>query len=104
MVPLLAGHFNGEGKLDLALAALKNFLPGNFRALLGNGLETFGSAMSFALGVLAVSFSAGWLRSEDFAPNLAGASILPEPAFSFARGLSATGEGIFGHRLGVLRM
>jgi uncharacterized protein (DUF2141 family) len=50
---IAVGDFNGDGKLDLAVANSFGFssaTPGNVSILLGNGDGTFKSAMNFAVG------------------------------------------------------
>ena len=63
---LVEGDFNGDGRLDLAVAdgalfddAGNNSVPGGVTILLGNGDGTFGNATSFAAGVDPTSLVTG---------------------------------------------
>jgi hypothetical protein len=58
---VIIGDFNGDGKLDLAVADLGG---NNGNLLLGNGDGTFQSALSFAAGTLTGPLGTGDLNGD----------------------------------------
>src|SRR6185369_2682810 len=55
-VSVAVGDFNGDGKLDLAVA---NQTTNNVSVLLGNGAGSFGAATNFAVGTLPTPVAVG---------------------------------------------
>ena len=60
---MVVADFNGDGKLDLAVA---NYYNSNVGVLLGNGTGGFATATTFSSGATEPEFDGGELAVADF--------------------------------------
>src|SRR6266568_1892606 len=86
---IAVGDFNGDNKLDLAVA--NNTIPGTVSVLLGNGNGTFQSAVSYGTGDTPGSVAIGDFNGDNH-PDLAVANYAPAGSVSILLG---KGDGTF---------